>query len=131
MLSRKQLREIARDRLRDAQTLFDAGRYDGAVYMCGYVVEIALKARIVKTLKWQGFPETKGDFSGLQSFKTHSLEMLRRLSGVDALIASKYLAEWSMVKAWDPEARYKRVGSATVAAASSMIQASKRLLRAL
>ena len=41
-----------------------------------YVVELALKARICRTLKWASF-ETSG---GLQSFKTHNLDTLLKLA---------------------------------------------------
>jgi HEPN domain-containing protein len=57
-----ELRTLARARLKDAQTLFVAKRYDAATYLCGYAVELALKARICKTLKWTGFPETNKEF---------------------------------------------------------------------
>jgi len=50
--SRSDLQKIARARLRDADVLYRAQRYDGAIYLCGYAVEIALKARICKALAW-------------------------------------------------------------------------------
>jgi HEPN domain-containing protein len=84
------LRKIAKGRLVDADVLFQAGRYDGAIYLCGYAVEIALKARICRTLKWPGYPS---NFTGYLSFKTHNLDILLHLSGVEAKIKSKYLAE--------------------------------------
>jgi HEPN domain-containing protein len=34
--------------MRDAELLFRKGRYDASAYLCGYVVEFALKARICK-----------------------------------------------------------------------------------
>jgi len=46
VLTIKQLRDIARERIKDAEALFGAERYEGAMYICGYAVEIALKARI-------------------------------------------------------------------------------------
>ena len=50
MASRKQLQDLARLRMREAETLFETGLYDGAAYLCGYVVESALEARICKLL---------------------------------------------------------------------------------
>jgi hypothetical protein len=44
------LRGIAQARLDDADTLFQANRFDGSVYLCGYAVEIALKAKICDCL---------------------------------------------------------------------------------
>jgi HEPN domain-containing protein len=66
MIDRAELRKIARERLNDAKELLKAGRYDSAIYLGGYVVEIALKSRICKILKWKGFPQTRGEF---QNFK--------------------------------------------------------------
>lgn len=97
MISRNELRKIARERLKDAKALLRAGRYDGAIYLGGYVVEIALKERICKTLRWSGFPQTRGEFQNFSSFRTHDLDVLLSLSGVETLIKTKYLAEWSAV----------------------------------
>ena len=69
MLTVSELSSIARARLKDASALVSKGRYDGAAYVCGYAVEIALKARIVKTLKWSGFPADGGEFKDLKSFQ--------------------------------------------------------------
>jgi HEPN domain-containing protein len=49
MISRTDLRAIARALLRDAEALLAAKRYDGAFHICGYAVELALKARICRT----------------------------------------------------------------------------------
>jgi len=131
MLSNAELRQIARARLKDSEILFQANRYDGSVYLCGYAVEIALKARISKTLRWSGYPATKKEFENMQSFKTHSLEVLLALSGVEGKIKTNFLAEWSAVAAWDPEARYKPIGSVKRADAKLMIDSAGILLGAL
>ena len=81
MLSIPELKEISSARLRDSRVLFAARRYDGSHYLCGYAVEIALKARICKTLNWAGFPDKGKEFEGLGSFRTHDFEVLLRLSG--------------------------------------------------
>ena len=52
MLTVAELRAVSAARLDDAQSLFNAERYDGVVYLCGYAVELALKARICETLNW-------------------------------------------------------------------------------
>jgi len=69
VISARDLRAIARARLRDAQVFLRAKRFDGAYYLSGYAVELVLKARICRTLKWEGFPQTAKDFEGLQSLK--------------------------------------------------------------
>ncbi|MBI1983068.1 MAG: HEPN domain-containing protein [Acidobacteria bacterium] len=131
MLKVTELDQIAHARLADAQALLEAGRYDGAVYICGYAVEIALKARICKTLSWPGYPSTRPEFQDLQSFRTHNLDVLLRVSGVEENIKTKAFAEWSAVVAWDPEARYNPVGSAPPEHAKLMVESAQALLEVL
>ena len=50
----------------------------GSAYLCGDVVELALKARICTTLSRPGFPEKRSEFDIFQSFKTHDLDVLLR-----------------------------------------------------
>lgn len=132
MLSFKDLSSIARGRLKDAKALLARKRHDGAAYLCGYAVEVALKARIAKTLKWSdGFPEKANEFTGLQSFKSHDLRVLLKLSGWEAKIKSKYPVDWSRVAQWDPESRYRPLGSLTQADAQEMIASAAQILDAL
>ena len=60
-----ELRKLARTRLKDAAVLFSSNRYDGSIYLCGYTIDLALKARICRTLNWSEFPETNAEFQGL------------------------------------------------------------------
>jgi hypothetical protein len=131
MLTRGELRRIARARLRDAEILLAAGRYDGAVYVCGYAVEMALKARICRALHWEGYPSTRREFQNFQSFRTHNLDVLLSLSGVERRIKTHFLAEWSAVVTWDPEVRYKPVGSAARHDAELILASARDLLRVL
>ena len=131
MITRSDLKKIARARLRDAEILSRSRRYEGAMYLCGYAVEIALKARICQTLSWPGYPSTGGEFQNYQSFRTHNLDVLLRLSGVEERVKTTLMAEWSAVATWDPEARYKPIGSATRQAAELMLGSTRILLRAL
>ena len=128
MIATKDLRTIARARLREARVLLLAKRFDGAVYLCGYSVELALKARICRTLKWSAFPQTAKEFEGLQSLKTHDLEVLLRLSGVEARVRTTFLAEWSAVVDWTPEKRYQPIGQSTPQQAEDMVTCAERLL---
>ncbi len=131
MLKTQDVTRLARARLRDAKILFDAKRYDGALYLCGYAVELALKARICKTLKWHGYPEKGGEFNNLQSLKVHDLDVLLRFTGREAIVKSRFLAEWSSVAEWSPEARYRPVGSATRDEARLMLGAAAILVKNL
>ncbi len=131
MISKSDLKKIAWARLLDSEALFRARRYDGGIYLCGYAVEIALKARICKTLRWVGFPFTRSEFQNLASFKTHDLDVLLSLSGVEQKIKIKFLPEWSVVAFWDPEVRYRSLGTAKRKDLKLMINSARRLLRGL
>ena len=131
MIATKDLRAIARARLRDAQVLLHARRFDGAFYLCGYAVELALKARICRTLKWQGFPESAQEFKGFQSVRSHDLEVLLRFSGVEGRVRAKHLADWSVVLEWNPEKRYQAIGQAIPKQVANMVTCVERLLGVL
>ena len=84
MLSVVEMSAISRARLMDAEVLLSNQRFDGAAYLCGYAVEIALKSRIVRTQGLTGFPATKSEFRGLSQFKSHDLRTvaeIERLGG--------------------------------------------------
>jgi len=129
MIVINELRKIAQARFKDADVLLEARRYDGAIYLCGYAIELALKARVCKTLGWPGYPSTTGEFKDYHSFRTHDLDVLLHLTGREQAIKGSYLAEWSAVAKWNPSARYQAVGAATETNAKLMLFASKVLLR--
>lgn len=131
MIPKNELRKIARARLRDAEVLYDSRRYDSAIYLCGYAIEAALKARICRTLKWTGFPSTRGEFQSYQSFRTHDLRVLLNLSGIKAKMEAQYILEWSVISTWNPEIRYAFIGTAGKNDALNMIGAAKTLLKVL
>jgi HEPN domain-containing protein len=125
------LKTIAKARVRDAEVLRDSTRYDGAVYLCGYAVEIVLKSRICRTLKWLGYPANSKEFDGYSSFRTHDLDVLLHLSGRETTIKAKHFAEWSVVATWDPNTRYRAIGIATKQDATDMVKATKVLVAVL
>lgn len=131
MITKSELRKLANARLKDSKILFEAKRYDGAVYICGYVIELGLKLRICKTLKWDGFPSSNSEFNDFRSFKTHNLDVLLALSGIEEKVKTKFLPEWSAVTSWDPQARYNPIGTIGKADAELMIESAKKLLRIL
>jgi len=91
----QELKKLARSRLQESEILFSNRKYDAAVYLCGYAIELALKARICKTLKWSQFPGAS--IKNPQTFKTHHLETLLGLSGIENKVKLVYHAEWTMV----------------------------------
>jgi hypothetical protein len=131
MITRSELRKLAGARIRDSQVLLAGGRFDGAVYLCGYAIELALKARICRTLKWPGYPSTKKEFEGFLSFKIHRLDLLLTLCGQEVKIKTNYFADWSTVAGWDPELRYSLVGTASRQDAIDMIDSARTLMRVL
>lgn len=131
MLTISDLQEIAQERLEEANVLFGANKYDGAMYLCGYAVEVTLKARICQTLDWNGYPSTRKEFQNYQSFRTHKLEVLLRLSGIENKIITGFLVEWSVVADWDPEMRYRPIGHVSQTKAKSMIDSARTLLGVL
>jgi hypothetical protein len=131
MIAIGELDDIAKARLEDAQALLAAKRFDGAIYLCGYAVEVGLKVRVCRVLNWPEFPSTSGEFSAYRSFQTHELDVLLRLSGQEARIKRDYFDQWNTVAVWKAEARYNVVGTARDADAAEMIQAAIRLLEVL
>lgn len=128
MILTDDLLKIAEARLKDAEALLANRRYDGAIYLCGYAVELALKARICKTLNWPGYPSSRKEFSNYSSFKTHDLDVLLHLSGRESNTKLNFLTEWSAVAQWEPSTRYQSVGTADDSDARLMISATKVLL---
>lgn len=131
MLLIDELRAIAQARLKDATVLFDGERPDGALYLCGYAVELALKARICAMLNWSGFPQKRSEFEYFTSFRTHKLDVLLKLSGQEGRIKKDYLDEWSSVVKWDPEVRYRTEGSTNQLEVVLMLIAAETLLEVL
>lgn len=131
MIPVAELDTIARARLEDAKALLTAGRFDGATYLCGYAVELALKARICHTLNWTGFPATGGEFRDYRSFQTHDLDVLLSLSGQETRIKQGHLPLWETVSSWKVESRYNMVGTARHAGATAMIRAAENLMGVL
>lgn len=131
MISRGNMRRIAKARLKDAQVLCDARRYDGAVYLAGYAVELALKARICTALQWKEYPFTNREFQDYKSFKTHTYDVLLKLTGAESRIKARFMTEWSAVAMWEPAVRYKPVGSVMRQDAELMVSSSEKLMKAL
>jgi len=126
-MQKTEIEEIVQARLNDAEVLLEASRFDGSVYLCGYAIELGLKARICRTLHWNEYP-TSGKYS---TFKMHDLDVLLHLTGLEDKIKLKYMAEWSIVVQWNPEARYKPIGSVREGDAKDMLDSAKELIKLL
>lgn len=114
MPSRNQLKKMADIRLKEAKVLYNNNLYDGACYLAGYVVELALKARICKLLDIMDYPDS-GEIS--KSFKIHNLDILLRLSGLEKIFNNAKLnnpqlhANWSIITTWNEQYRYNPIGT--------------------
>jgi HEPN domain-containing protein len=126
-MKKTEIEKMIQARLEDARILYETSRFHGSVYLCGYAVELGLKARICDTLQWDEYPST----AKYQTFKTHDLEMLLHLTGMENEIKIKYFAEWSIVAQWNPEMRYIPVGNILDIDATRMLEASKKILEYL
>ena len=97
----------------EARILVARGKQQGAYYLAGYAVECALKACIARKTKRYQFPP-KMDI--VREFYSHKLRVLLTAAGLDAeldkaLAANKaFGVNWSMVKDWTAESRYKTSG---------------------
>ncbi|XOA43036.1 MAG: HEPN domain-containing protein [Candidatus Nealsonbacteria bacterium] len=131
MISYKELQKKAMARLKDANVLKDERRYEGAAYLCGYAVELALKAIICKDLSLSGIPSTAAEFNRIRSIKTHNLENLLGITPqkIREDIKLNYLSEWStVINNWEPEMRYNiiRIGKTKT---ENIIDSTKKMLR--
>lgn len=126
MPSRNEFILISETRLKEAKLLYANGMYDGAVYLLGYSLEAALKARICKILD-SDYPDTGDHY---RSFLTHKFEILIRLAGLqkqlDALKVANatFATNWSLLAlAWSEQKRYTTIGTAAQADVADMIAA--------
>jgi len=111
MIKYQDLKLIAEARLEDARILYQNNRFDGAAYLCGYVVEIALKAKICKALSILEYPD---DGNNKSIFSSHDFDRLKLLAGLQEEITLRHkrlFTNWSLLTQWKPERRYDPVGT--------------------
>jgi len=131
MLPSTELKRIARHRLIDSNILLRNKRFDGAIYLCGYAIEAMLKQKICMLLNWNEFPCTRNEFKELNSFKTHNLDVLLKLSGNELKIKNNFLTDWSIVSKWNSEIRYNIIGTAKLKEAEEMIKSARIIIKNL
>jgi HEPN domain-containing protein len=109
-LTRRELQRLARTRLRDADVLLRARRFGGAYYLCGYVVECALKACIAKHTRRFEFP----DRQMVERSWTHDPSALLRAAGLEATMKAARRIDatldenWNIAKDWRETSRYEQ-----------------------
>lgn len=107
-MTRNDLKEVVKTKLKAAKILFNAGDYTTSGYLLGYVVECSLKAVICKKLKLAIYPDSGKHFD---VFASHDFDRLLMLSGYseDITLQSNptLFNYWSILtKDWKPEIRY-------------------------
>ena len=113
-MDRKTLQHLAKTRLKDAKALLGRKRWSGAFYLCGYVVECALKSCLLRYLGESaalfGDPDYLKKLAGCW---THDLTRLVQLAGLEADLGTACGANpalnqfWTTAKLWKESARYE------------------------
>ena len=99
--------------------------------MCGYAIEIKLKATICTKELLLGFPEKAHEFDGsMRKYRTHDLEKLVVMAGKETAVKTTSLGDWSIILQWDPESRYATVHP-SMPDAKAFIESAERLLAIL
>ncbi|SJM94764.1 HEPN domain-containing protein [Crenothrix polyspora] len=123
-----QIRQLAFERLEEAQILAQNGKYDGAFYLAGYSVELMLKAKVCERLGIDNlFDEQAQSGHGInevrKALKTHDITVLLIFSGLKNLFDSEKSQKLELMEAnsvlflasgkciWNEQSRYKAPGS--------------------
>lgn len=125
MKNPQEIKDLARQRIQEAEILYKSGMYDGAFYLAGYSVELMLKAKICERLgipnlfddKDMSVNSIKGIGEIRKTLKTHNLFTLLIFSGLKVQFDIDKANNIDLAKAnsllfnaWDENARYKPCG---------------------
>lgn len=109
-MNRNDLKQLSLIRLGEARVLLKNKSYEGAYYLCGYVIECGLKACIAKKTKRYDFPDKKM----VEESYTHSLTKLVNIAGLsieldkEMKINPTFGNNWGTVKDWSEASRYEK-----------------------
>ena len=118
-VNRTELRQLAEDRVLDAQALLDApggGRWSAAYYLAGYAVECGLKACVLAQVERTGEIFIDKKFS--EKCFTHNLTALIDLGGLknqhQGLLQSNLVFSrfWGVTVEWTEASRYRQKAEA-------------------
>lgn len=116
-MNKSDLEALTDIRMAEAKCLLHNGLYHGAYYLCGYVIECALKACIAKAVLEHQFPDKK---LALDSH-VHDLTRLLQVANLQVALKSSTQSDaqldifWTVVKDWSEQFRYERTISQAMA----------------
>jgi len=120
------LRQMSKAKISEADTLLKNNHYVGCIYMGGYALELALKARICKHLGIERYLTNKDN----NFFKTHNIERLTLLAGLNKLKEKRedevdgFKDNWVIVtNNWSEQLRYSSPDSKTIEDAEAFMEA--------
>ncbi len=101
-------------RLKEAYILLESGCPDGAYYLGGYALELALKAVVCKNLDVEDLFAENNTYprESIRVLKVHDLSRLLLFSGLNEKHKSEksanleFSTNWSNVEKWNESARY-------------------------
>jgi HEPN domain-containing protein len=129
MKNPKEIIKIAESRIAEAKILSAAGYYEGAFYLAGYSIEMALKAKICLHLD---IPNLFDDSKLLDKlrFKTHDIITLLLLSGIRKKFETEMsknvplYEHWNLISTtWNEKSRYDCCGTKSKQEAEDLITA--------
>lgn len=111
MLRKSTIEKIAKIRATEAKVLLDAKCPSGAMYLCGYAIELGLKAVIAGKFEADSIPDKRL----VNAVHTHKFGDLIGLAGLgpslkDAKSDAEFEANWIIVMGWSEERRYEIIG---------------------
>ncbi len=110
-VNRTELRQLAEDRVLDAQALLDAGRWSGAYYLAGYAMECGLKACVLAHVEKTGAIFINSNFS--KRCFTHDVKELIELCELKKQHAhqlnnARFDVFWTLALLWTEVSRYQQ-----------------------
>jgi hypothetical protein len=102
-------RQLAEQRLAEADLLLANGFWSGAYYLIGYALECALKAKIASSFRENEIPELRR----VQKIYSHDLISLLDISGLKDELEAEMEANaelrkyWAIATEWSEQARYQ------------------------
>jgi len=109
-MNRNDFQNLARIRMKEAKCLLANSKFDGAYYICGYIIECGLKACIAKKTKKYDFPDKR---IANESHKHDPYSLVRTAElgpELDKKIKKfpEFAINWAIVKDWNEKSRYEK-----------------------